>query len=103
MTLQTTEKQVAEAVILQFDFSPDMADDETISSVSSIVADNQDEIAASSDVTITSIAISTVSTQMVQCIVSGGTNGERYKLTAVVTTSAGQVLEADGYLRVRNR
>lgn len=102
MTLQTTEKQVAEAVIVQFDFAPDMADAETLSSVTSILAANQGDIAASTDVTITSIAISTVSTQIAQCVVSGGTNGERYKLTAIVVTSAGQTLEADGYLRVVN-
>lgn len=102
MTLQTTEKQVAEAVIVQFDFSPDMATAETLSSVTSILAVNQDEIDASDDVTIASVAISTVSTQIAQCVVSGGTNGELYKLTAIVVTSAGQTLEADGYLRVRN-
>lgn len=102
MTLQTTEKQVAEAVIVQFDFAPDMATAETLSSVTSILAVNQGDVDGSDDVTITSVAISTVSTQIAQCVVSGGTSGERYKLTAVVVTSAGQTLEADGYLRVIN-
>ena len=103
MTLQTTEKQVAEVVIVQFDFSPDMASDETLSSVSPITAENLGEVSGSADVTISGSAISTVSTQVAQCLVSGGTDRERYKLTAVVVTSAGQTLEAEGYMRVRNR
>lgn len=102
MTLQTTEKQIAEAVIVQFDFSPDMAEAETLSSVTSIVSANQGDVGGSSNVTISNIALSSVSTKIAQCLVSGGTVGERYKLTAIVVTSAGQTLEADGYMRVRN-
>lgn len=102
MTLQTTEKQVAEAVIVQFDFSADMAEAETLASVTSIVSANQGDVGGSANVTISNIALSTVSTKIAQCLVAGGTAGERYKLTAIVATSAGQTLEADGYMAVRN-
>lgn len=100
MTLQTTEKQVAEAVLLQFDFSADMAADETISTVSSVTPVNQGEVGGSSNV---SCGSNTASGQIAQTLCSGGTNLELYKITCIVTTSAGQTLETEGLLRVRNK
>lgn len=103
MTLQTTEKQVAEAVIVQFDFTPDMAEGEALSSVDSVTPVNLGEVSGSSNVSVGSLAISSVSTKIAQCLVSGGTDDELYKLTCIVTTDAGQTLETEGYLRVRDR
>ena len=98
--LQNTEKQVAEAVILQFDFSADMATDETISTVSSVTPVSQAEVVGSSNVTCGSNA---ASGQIAQTLVSGGTNLELYKITCIVTTSAGQTLETECMMRVRNK
>lgn len=100
MTLQTVEKQVAEVVVMQFDFAADMAEGETISTVSSVTPVNQGEVGGSSNV---SCGSNTASGQIAQTLVSGGTNLELYKITCIVTTSAGQTLETEGFMRVRNK
>lgn len=99
MTLQSTEKQVAEAVLVQFDFSADMAADETIATISSVVSENQNLVGGSANL---STGSNTISGQVAQSLFSGGTNLEKYKLTCTVTTSAGQTLETEGFMQVRN-
>lgn len=100
MTLQTVEKQVAEAVIMQFDFAADMAEGETITGVTSVTPVNQGEVGGSSNV---SCGSNSASGQIAQTIVSGGTNLELYKISCLVVTSAGQTLETEGFMRVRNK
>ena len=96
---QTTEKQVAEAVIQQFDFSSDMSAGETIISVVSVVSDNQNLVGGSANLTTGS---NSAGGTVAQSLVSGGTHLEKYKLTCIVTTSAGQTLETEGFMWVRN-
>lgn len=99
-TPQTTEKQVAEAVIVHFDFSADMDASETITGVTSVTPVNQNLVGSSTNVSCGSNA---AAGQVAQSLVSGGTNLEKYLLTCIVTTSLGQTLETEGYLEVRNR
>lgn len=96
---QTTEKQVAEEVRIQFDFAADMDDDETITGLVSIVSENTGLVVASSNLAVTS---PTAALQIAQAVFGGGTDMEKYKLTAKVQTSAGQLLETEGFMWVRN-
>lgn len=99
--LQTETKQVAEEFYLPFDFSLRCAAlTETITEIISIVAVNQGLVVASSNVTIDSLAYSG---QVCACLVKGGTDLEKYLITAKVRTSLGQLLEAECYVYVRNK
>lgn len=53
-----------------------------------------------SDLTITNI---TIVGQTVEILISGGTNGYRYRVEIQVNTSGGEVLEGDGILEVTDR
>lgn len=96
---QTTEKQASEVVNQDFDFSPKMDAAELITAISSVTVANQGLVAASSDIT---CASNSYSGQLGRTRVSGGTVGEKYKVTMVVTTDANQTLELDGYMVIRN-
>lgn len=98
-TPQATQKQVAEAVIVQFDFSAAMALSETITSVAFVTSENQNLVGGSSNLTTGS---NSAAGAIAQSLVSGGTDLEKYKLTCIVTTSAGQTLETEGFMWVRD-
>lgn len=97
--LQTTEKQTAEAVIVQFDFGADMSTTEEISAVVTVIAENQGLVGGSSNVTCGS---NTANGTIAQTLISGGTNLEQYKITCTVTTDGGQTLELECLLNVRD-
>lgn len=95
-----TSKQVSEKVDLTFDFAPAMASDETIVSIAPTTSTNLGDVVASSNITISG---ETVSGQTVHALAAGGTDGERYLITAKVVTSRPQELELEAYLPVRNK
>lgn len=92
MALTVLDKQPAESKIFQMDFSANMAEAETVASVTSVVA-------TPSGLTIGTPA---PSGKTAQVRISSGTTGARYKVTFTVQTSAGNTLEGDGYLNVKN-
>lgn len=93
-------KQESEKVDMVFDFSPGMAVDETIASITSVAASNLGEVGASSNVTISG---ETISGQTVRALADAGTDLERYLITAKIVTSRPQALELEAYLPVRNK
>ena len=92
MALETLFKQPGESRLYTMDFSANMSSAETLASVVSVTADT---------VGIT-IGTPVYSGKNAQVRISGGTSGAQHKLTWVVTTSSGNTLEADGYLKIEN-
>lgn len=97
MTIQTTEKQAAEVVNRDFDFSPEMDPGEAITSVDGVTVENMGLVSGSDDVTCGS---NSYSGQVGRTQISGGTLAEQYTLTMTVTTDAGQTLVLSGLLNV---
>lgn len=100
MATKPLEKQPSETHLITFDFSSKMSSAEIISSMDSNVSDPAD---VTFDVT------PTVNTQTVDVLISGGVAPSRsdvaytpYKLTMIVTTDIGQVLEKDISLNVQD-
>lgn len=96
MALVTNEKQPFEEVDLTFDFSNrGIADGVSIASVTSITAAL---VSGTGSLVVSGTVYSglTASARF-----SGGTAGDRFKLTAKVVMSDGQKYECDGYLKVK--
>jgi hypothetical protein len=92
MSIDTLVKQPSESRLYTMDFSANLAASETIDSISSVTAN------------ISGLTIGTpvVGTRSAQARISGGTVDVLYKVTFVVVTSAGNTLEAEGYLKIEN-
>lgn len=89
--LITLYKQPSESRVYDMDFAANMSTAETISSVTSYTA-------SPSGLTLDP-AVS-ISGKKVQKRLSGGTAGTLYKITVVILTSLGNVLEGEGQLHV---
>lgn len=92
-------KQPSEDRLYEMDFAALLASGETISSVSSITQSARGNVQGSTSL---SIGTGSASGSNVRFRISGGTDGEDYKITVVVTTSQGNTLEGDGWLYVRD-
>jgi len=92
MSLEVLEKQPRESRVYTIDFSPNMQEGETITSVTTF------------DVTPAGLTYNsaTPSGQLIAVRFSGGTASTQYKWSAVVVTSLGNTLEDDGYLHVKD-
>lgn len=90
--LPTLEKQPSESLVYDMEFLGRLDDDETLTAVSSVTA-------TPSGLT---IGTASYSGTRAQFRISGGSSGVKYKVTAVVTTSASNTIEGEGYLFVRN-
>lgn len=90
-------KQPGESRVYRMDFS-NLLEGTYIDSITSIVQANQGDVGGSSNLTIANQAISG---DGVEFRLSGGTADERYKLTVTIVDSAGNTLEADGMLYVK--
>lgn len=97
---QTLFKKETETRHFSMDFANLMATGETIEASSPAPVVTSERLGGgSSDLTITSVAISG---QTITFTIADGTNGNRYRVYVVITTSADQVLDGDGVLVVRN-
>lgn len=92
-------KQPSETILIVFDFSSKMVAQETISAVSSTDTSPVGIVFGNSP---------TINAQNVYILISGGVAPSRedidsspYKLTMIVTTSLGQILEEDITLNIR--
>lgn len=101
MATKPIEKQPSETIRINFDFSSKMTASETIVSVDSNVSDPAGIVFGNSPV---------INAQDVYILISGGVAPGRYdidqspyKLTMIVTTSIGQVLEEDITLNVQDK
>ena len=91
--LFTTPKSPADVETYEFDFAPDLATGETISTRT---------VTADAGITKVSDALASSSTA-VHVKLSGGTNGRRYNIIVQVVTSAGHTREYTGVVRVTQR
>ena len=86
------EKQPTESLLYDMDFLGRMVTGTTISSIVSFTASPSG----------LSVSPATFGDTRVQVRIGQGTSGVKYKLTAIVTDSAGNTLEGEGYLFVRD-
>jgi hypothetical protein len=92
-------KQPSEKRKFSMDFSSVLATSETISSITSVTSEKLD--GTTSDLTIPAAGESnTISGSSILMWVEGGTHGMSYRVEVKITTSAGQIVEGDGILRV---
>lgn len=94
--LAVLTKQPLETKVFRIDFG-NMLRGELLSSVSSVTATAQGKVAGAAAITPSSLS---VSGRFVLFTMTGGTDGEHYKVTATVVSTSGQTLEADGMLYV---
>jgi hypothetical protein len=87
------EKRSEEKIIAGMDFSGWLSDEETISSITSIVGVSE----GAEDLTFTNQGISG---NQVVFFIEGGTAGIRYPVTITILTSLGQILIGEGPLKV---
>lgn len=98
--LVVLKKQPSESRLYDFDFSAKMREGDSVASIVSVSAANRGNVAGSGDV---ALVASAISGQFVQLRIEGGDDKEDYKITAKITTTpAGDTLEGDGMLYVRN-
>lgn len=96
--LHVLTKQPGENRLYDIPFSQELRTSDTISSVTSITATAMGDV---TEVTALSIAGSPAhDDDTVQPRISGGTDGERYKIEAIVATTGGDTLEVDVMLKV---
>lgn len=93
-------KQPWEELRYDMDFSGQMRDGDDLSSVSTVVVTNMGEVVGSDDVTASG---ETVSGDIAQVKLSGGTDLENYKITIRAITTDGDKIEGDGMLYVREQ
>lgn len=92
MSIETLKKQPSESRLYTMDFSANLTTSETLASITSVTA----------DIVGLSLGVPVLGSRSAQVRISGGTADVMYKITWVVVTSAGNTLEAEGYLLVEN-
>ena len=94
MSKPTLIKQPSENRAYSMDFSALLGEGETIASVTSVTFSGP-------DAALTLVGLPTFSGSFVSQRIKDGTAGVRYNVTFLVVTSAGNVLEGDGILQVK--
>ena len=94
LDIGTKVKQPAESRLYAIDFVNLLATDDTLSSVTSVLANDE---SAETGITVGTGAISGTE---VQFRLSGGNAGTTYKIECIAVTSGGDTLEGDGYIAV---
>ena len=93
-------KQPDENRLYNIPFSQELRSSDTISSVTSVTAAAQGDVTQVTALTIAEAPAHDDDT--VQPRISGGTDGERYKIEAIVATAGGDTLEVDVMLKVED-
>jgi hypothetical protein len=91
-------KQPTEIRQYTMDFANLMSTSEAISSITSVTAELRG--GGVSDLTLSNQAISG---QTVTFWIEDGTDGETHRITVIIVTDAGQTLEGDGLISVRDK
>lgn len=99
----TLDKQPAESRLFDMDFSPRLAAAESLTGTPTVTEEtvDQDTGALTPSVDLT-FGTATVSGQIAQVRISGGTDGVLYKVTFVATTDLSNTVEAEGFLLVQD-
>ena len=95
-TYETLAKQPGENKLFYFDFGAELVSSVTITPTA-IQIDPQGVVANTTPLTYSAL---TTNDQVAQAILSGGTDGETYRVECTATTSDGQSLKCGGYLAV---
>ncbi len=90
MTDEILIKQPSESRLYDIDFSPLLATDDTINAVTSVTG-------SPSGLTIGGASISS---PKIQVRISSGAHRVLYKISSIITTTGGDTLETDSFLRV---
>lgn len=90
--MQTLIKQPSESRLFSMDFSPLLSPGESVDSVTSVTA-------SPAGLTLSGNAVRGV---FAEVRAAGGTDSTRYKVTFVVVSSAGNTLESEGVLLVKD-
>ena len=98
MALSELTKQPQESRLYNFDFANLLLDGATLAGVVSVTQARAGQVAGSADC---SLGPAVLASPVVQVRIGDGTDRERYKLTALATDSAGNRLECEGWLNVR--
>lgn len=93
--LPVLTKQPAESIRFNLPAGPRMRDADTIASVDSVIA-----TAVSPGTGTVTVSGETDDGTDIQATYAGGTDGEQYKVEAVITTAGGDTIEVDGMLYV---
>lgn len=93
-------KQPWEKRLYEMDFANLLTSGDSLGTVDSVSQSKRGRVAGSSDLT---IGAASVSGTKVQFTIEGGSSGEDYKITVRVNTTAGNRLEGDGWLFVRDQ
>lgn len=98
--LDVLVKQPGENRLYDIPFEQELRAADSIASVASVTVEAQGDVAEISALTKEGAAAH--NTDTVQQRLSGGTDGERYKIEAVAITTAGDTIEVDVMLYVRD-
>lgn len=91
-------KQPTEKYLIAVDYTTELATGETIASVTVTAY----EVLTGTNVTSTVIDSTATTTTLGKAVIKAGTSGKKYKITFVVTTSLGYILEDDLFMIVLN-
>jgi len=97
--LEMHTKRVAESILYDFIFT-NLAEGETIASISNVAQVNRGAVTGSTDLTVGTPAHDSESTAQVK--LSGGTDKESYCLTVLAVTSTGLQRTCSGVLSVKD-
>lgn len=96
MTDEILDKQPSESDLFDIDFAPKLATGDTVDTIVSTVV-------SPVTVPVLTVAGGVISSPKVQHRISAGLDGTLYKITEIVTTTNGNTLETDVFLRVEER
>lgn len=99
MPLTTRIKQPSESRLYDFDFTKLLVNGAVLNSIIGVTQFNIGLVAGSGSLT---LGAPILASPIVQIRISGGTAKEKYKLTCIATDNAGNTLECDGILRVKD-
>ena len=95
MAIPTVIKQPSESRLYTMEFAALLGSGETLSTVVSVTVDK-------ATTPVLAISGQVVSGSQLQFRLAGGLNGTKYKVTGVVTTSAGNTLEGEGIVQLED-
>ena len=100
-SVSTLYKKDVETRQYAMDFSNLLATAETIEASSPAPVATQERVGGGVTTDL-SIGVPAISGQNVTVTIAGGIDGRKYRVNILITTSAGQILEGDGILSVRD-
>lgn len=100
--LEMVEKQPSEEVFFTMDFTDDLMDGDTLTGIDDVSAANQGKVSGSGPLNTPSGGSNQQieNDKQISYKTTGGTDGEKYKVTIKASTNLGEKLEGDMIVRV---